>query len=1582
MSLTDSLVGSEVRSKLSQRKKIEERKLALLEDPKKLDDYVGRVVMQLSPSKRKSKDSSASFLTDRVDKAIPSGHPMKGIGEEFKEIFANEISSEKNRGYSTKEIASGIVRHLLEQPDDEGVSRLERAYRAQREQQTSWFGMGEDKNLKAPAPLPGMITYKQWREGKNIEEKKKIAEGDLAWENYPSSIVKAASTVGTISGGAALVGSLIGPQAIAAPITAPLATAIGAIAGGVGEAIAFPVRRLIRESEWGRSREFSGKLTDAAKLLALDIGVDLATMGPPEMSLLKSVKMADHLKIAAVAKPTAENVTKAATAEKEVVKKGRKVAKAAVKKDPDVEVGERLAKLSKEGQVEATAHPGGLRKGIDIVEERERALALAEGRLTPDELVAGKIKKVKREDGKKQKTSTDVWPEIRGKKEKVKEVSVLKEASEEIGKEWNVKNVPVRAGGGDEATAAVLKEQEKSSGISYLYKSVSGDTLASLKDKGLQAVGKRGETKSSYFTISEEEASKWGSALKKKDPVVIRVKNGEQFKSGAYDTVKKTDEIIKPESIEVLNNGKWQPLKSKVESLGSTPEEVAARLEIKYNGINSMPESMKAKGFKDQLTFTDLQTKSTFTATSLDDVPKKLAEMRERFRVNTVAKEISTDPIAKDVVKLVGRETQDEALLTARNKGIGDVVDGEVETVVTETGKKAKAFSAAAAGKSWKSVVEGVDKGTVSPVEAVTELENVLFKLNESPSGVYKAAEKTKIGIEKTIGRIKKQANLLTGLAMFGVGAEAFHLFSPQEAEASMGTTAVKAAKLGGKALTAAKERLILELREKRHVVDKITADDRFFVGESGWQKGLGDSEAGGPKQVLEKANEWLRSGKHSVAGSLTTIRRLAMSPGQVFNEIVNTGNGIMNNPAVHKTSYMMAENMNITNGMKVVSNILKASGIKAAHKEVREMFKPLAPLMKEQVGFDYHTKRLGDLTEQLKVLSTKRDKTQAVNEAIADTKQQLAITRKYIEKYKPGLDKYHEEWEKTAATAAQKHSSVRVFLAADDNPGKWNKYPFMKGITLSQEEKLAVGRLKNQMAEYRVRLEQEGKKTRSGDFMHYTLHPEVSAKMMEDITGDITSAPYLKNYSRSLNSRPLMPEVYASMGHYVPDVEKRIQTQAYWKLWGPVRDRFRTVESVSKAFEALEKGTLPFANTWSNNATRWYTNFEVYKRLFGSASAGLKHLVKLTGDMSTLGVGNTLSAMPEALKGTSYRIAEITPFLKGIAEKHFKDRPEDFDKLRKSLFDSVVPVMNTRWRMMQMGFDDYESYFTKLGEMADKVNHAGGLWINLAELFDRGVSVTAGLNLAAKKGMTADQALYGIYDTILKNNFLGREFSPRWLRNPKVKAMLLFQTTPFKIMERRVVHAIKAGDSVRTLGKEIRKATKTPEGREKLLQDLRNLWKDMKDTEMEVKGNLILDSLRSNQDFYGNSTVSQFMKDVLITGAGTIAGGTAGMSLYHHFFHLPFMKSEHLSGSYGTLALSPGLIATAEGYDKWKNRDYEDDEFVTTKIIKEWLGKGGVFPDIVHKVNRINDGDIPDIYKDSKFKYLFAIPAKKDKYE
>jgi hypothetical protein len=69
-------------------------------------------------------------------------------------------------------------------------------------------------------------------------------------------------------------------------------------------------------------------------------------------------------------------------------------------------------------------------------------------------------------------------------------------------------------------------------------------------------------------------------------------------------------------------------------------------------------------------------------------------------------------------------------------------------------------------------------------------------------------------------------------------------------------------------------------------------------------------------------------------------------------------------------------------------------------------------------------------------------------------------------------------------------------------------------------------------------------------------------------------------------------------------------------------------------------------------------------------------------------------------------------------------------------------------------------------------------------------------------------------------------------------------------------------------------------------------------------------------------------------------------------------------------------------GYDAWKQREEGDDEFLVSKITQRWLGAGwaGTLPDPARKLLRISNNDIPEIYQDSKYKYLFAIPSIKSK--
>ena len=97
------------------------------------------------------------------------------------------------------------------------------------------------------------------------------------------------------------------------------------------------------------------------------------------------------------------------------------------------------------------------------------------------------------------------------------------------------------------------------------------------------------------------------------------------------------------------------------------------------------------------------------------------------------------------------------------------------------------------------------------------------------------------------------------------------------------------------------------------------------------------------------------------------------------------------------------------------------------------------------------------------------------------------------------------------------------------------------------------------------------------------------------------------------------------------------------------------------------------------------------------------------------------------------------------------------------------------------------------------------------------------------------------------------------------------------------------------------------------------------------------------------------------------------GMSLYHHFFHLPFLSGYT---SDPTVAFSPGILAMWRSYQTWKKGHLDDDDWLPLYTLQKWLGRGPL-PDPFYKAVRITEDDIPEMYQGSKFKYLFSIPAK-----
>ncbi len=321
--------------------------------------------------------------------------------------------------------------------------------------------------------------------------------------------------------------------------------------------------------------------------------------------------------------------------------------------------------------------------------------------------------------------------------------------------------------------------------------------------------------------------------------------------------------------------------------------------------------------------------------------------------------------------------------------------------------------------------------------------------------------------------------------------------------------------------------------------------------------------------------------------------------------------------------------------------------------------------------------------------------------------------------------------------------------------------------------------------------------------------------------------------------------------------------------------------------------------------------------------------------------------------------------------------------KSKKKLFNEVADSFITQIHRMNMIADlDFEAmiphrvgFWQTFTKKMQTFNRWGSIPVRAIESVDRHHTVVAAWEMAAKRGMTAQQAIYGIYSNILKLNFLSGAANPSWIRNPKIRAMVLFQNTVFKIMERRVMTAWRAGGDVKTVIGVIRH-----QDIPKTLKEMKEIGRYVIGAERELKQNMIFDALTASKDVFGTPALQQAMREAIISGALLMGGGVVGMNLMPQIFHAPLLKAH---AKEATLAVNPfisAIFGTAGEREMAAEYGVEQD-FLVTQFLKNWLRSTGYLPQTLNKVIRITKDDVPEIYKGSKWQYFFSVPATGEHY-
>jgi hypothetical protein len=811
-------------------------------------------------------------------------------------------------------------------------------------------------------------------------------------------------------------------------------------------------------------------------------------------------------------------------------------------------------------------------------------------------------------------------------------------------------------------------------------------------------------------------------------------------------------------------------------------------------------------------------------------------------------------------------------------------------------------------------------------------------------------------------------------------------LFSPGEAEASMGGEVLKVA-AGSKVPKFVVDSLKAAGRSLKGMRKEIIDGGYVYIPPAEGQKFFGERmKAISVSEMVAERGEKLID-QVIRAKSLPFGLDRAMGVGGFSNLFFKAGGG----PGVELGSRHIVNGWMTKKGIQVLDNILgDVKGYDANPKVIIEAMQPLADRFAGQVGaynaVEYQIKNIKGIRNKLiKQIKRKQlkgvDKQEAIvgiEEANASLKQLDAAVKELA----PAAKQFSKDYDETVKLLAKDNPSVRMSLAAEDTVDfKYNSWlePLM-----TFEEKEAVGYHKKFMEEYAEEIARVyGKDAiiESKPYVHHAFHPNWQTKFINDELDRLKlkispHPPYTEFHSRARYSKQMVPHIGYNTGRYIPDAEKRLMMGEFWgrgkpNSWYALMKNpiIQGSDALRQFFRRIHDASIPASDHWSNRAANWYSAIEVFRLLGFSTSVAFKHLFKIPGTWAQLGFSSAIKHVPESIKVFSRTYAKGSEG-KAIA-KYMNLSGAQGEKAATDLiaktFSRQYGYMNTIMDM-DMAVNVNSTFETGL----KWANEKGGVLVRAVEHFDRVHGVLAASEQAAKKGMTAKQAVYGLVDTVLKNNFLSGVLNPSWMRNPKMRALFLFQNTAFKIAERRVVGAIKTLELSKAAGRSIKE-----KGLRQTLTELKGIKQFIKEGEHEFKESIILDALNADRGYFGTPQSVQFMKEILIMGAILGAGGVGGVDLWEHVNHIPFLKGHT---RYPTLATSPIMNAI---FDTTANRAAaarasKAPEFMLTDFLKEWLwqGKYGPYPQSVKKLMRLSNNDIPDRYKDTWWKYLFSIPS------
>jgi hypothetical protein len=698
------------------------------------------------------------------------------------------------------------------------------------------------------------------------------------------------------------------------------------------------------------------------------------------------------------------------------------------------------------------------------------------------------------------------------------------------------------------------------------------------------------------------------------------------------------------------------------------------------------------------------------------------------------------------------------------------------------------------------------------------------------------------------------------------------------------------------------------------------------------------------------------------------------------------TGARLPYNPAVEIADRSQVAAANTQAALTAVKEILKANGIEDNLDNIIRETTPLlqkyhqtinleAPYYKAKIAmFDnvlagkYKSdadSKLASLSKNIRMAGKKNlsrldDEDRAMIDILTKEKEKFS---KSLADLQPTMDEFAVEYEKTMKDVARKYSTARVALAVDGT-GMSADNPWLASL-LTPNEKTAVEKITDINRVFAARMEEVGHKTLSGPYMHHARHPLADfSKDFEHLAnlngGNADEAMRMVNFfHRQSGSKLMIPDTAYVMGRYLPDAAKRIEIADFWKMykpggWDAVRRKMNAMGGFDGAKKMLDDIRTAFDPADVYPAAKWlnrYTAFEVARLLALSPSVSFKHILKTMGNFAIFPGSTSVEAVGH------------TPGLWGrqLAQNMIGDAYRGTDRVA-----DLARAYTTQSHIYAAVSDmaPYELPVNVFDKWLTKWNQVGSSFVNGVEMWDRGQTFNSAMIMAAKKGMTPEQARYALMDSVLKVNFLTGPNNPKWLKDPFIRTMMMFQGTPFKILEQRMMMSYQAGKDVK-----------------RTLDLLAKLKSDVKIGENNFKWHMLKDELTKSKDIYGTPYTSQFLRQMMVIGGVIYTGNKAFDSdLWGHVVHIPGVQLKEKGIQLGVNPIVSAAYMASKPTPPKEGEAAEDDNWLS-RFFSKWMGTSG-FPAIARKIARLRDDDIPAIYKEGKLSYLFGVPRLKDSEE